>query len=321
MKLLNIKKLFSRKNLLLLLVGILIVIMIFFYWDLIELKKNTYHKKTYISNLSKTGDVLIPYAVEASPIVFHHRLIVLYAPRRSAFSNKLYIIDYFTKKVIAVTDCRGLGFGSVYVEKNRLFYFGTDWKNRKVVKMMYTDDLKHWSKPIIILQAKKGQYIFNTSVAKDNTGYIMTYETSDHNPHHIDFSEYFSHSKDLKHWNPIGTIFQPKSYAACPTIRYHNGYYYMFYLAIKSLNPEGHWTKVARSKDLIHWEYSSKIALQPTFPDELTNASDIDFIQYHQAVYFVYAVGNQNNQMDVKTAYFDGLLKDYLQSFFEKVKR
>jgi len=64
------------------------------------------------------------------------------------------------------------------------------------------------------------------------------------------FSAAFLHSRDLQNWASVGKTFNTREYTACPTIRYSNGYYYLFYLDRES----GYFTTLAsRSTDLQTW--------------------------------------------------------------------
>lgn len=210
-----------------------------------------------------------------------------------------------------------LGLASAIVLDNTLYIFGvSDWSRKNEVMMISSNDLKSFSEPVVVLRAKEGQIIFNNSVAKDKAGgYIMAYEVCE--PNIKCFSARFATSKNLLDWKPIGNLMKTNEYAACPTIRYIDGYYYVFYLKVKKSIFS---TYIARTTDFIHFQESQIPVVTPTLEDEGTNTSDMDLVETDKQVIFTYAVGNQKSAplgwAHIKSGHFDGNLSKFVSTFF-----
>jgi hypothetical protein len=127
----------------------------------------------------------------------------------------------------------------------------------------------------------------------------------------------FYHSTDLNMWNVINGHFKGVTEAACPTIRYSNGYYYVFYLAEE---PGYFATLISRSFDLNTWEDSKQAVLSPD-GSEGDNASDLDLVELPDGtVRILYVVGYQthvtNDFIEIKEASYQGSLDQLLETFF-----
>ncbi|VVD90378.1 hypothetical protein PCO31110_01586 [Pandoraea communis] len=273
--------------------------------------------------INKTAAIFKPFAVESSVVFFNGRLLVMYISRVPRLSSTLVAADYFTGEIVASAPANDLTLGCALVIGTRLHYWGT----RNVgpagnsIWHMYTDDLVTWSIPDQAWAAgDPRQKIFNTSVCfdPDANRYVMAYETSEPYYGYVDFNIRWLVSTDLVTWAPYGNVFGSDRYVACPRIDYSNGYYYMHYLVTESGIYK---TRVARATDPCStWTESTKYALTPTLPDELTNTSDIDFCELGDNLYFTYAAGDQGmsatNAMDLKQAFAWGTRAAYLTSFF-----
>ncbi len=122
-------------------------------------------------------------------------------------------------------------------------------------------------------------------------------------------------------------------YTAPHCLRYHDGYYYNFYLEALDTGYEQY---VVRSRNLINWETSPlnpvlraseddrRIAnpdLQPGQRDRIKKAkninnSDIDFCQFEGRLIINYSWGNQQGIEHLAEAEFDGTLADFLIGWF-----
>ncbi|MBI1784772.1 hypothetical protein HYR69_06475, partial [Candidatus Sumerlaeota bacterium] len=123
-------------------------------------------------------------------------------------------------------------------------------------------------------------------------------------------------------------------YTACPSIRFVDDFYYMFYLEAKP-GPE-YETYLVRSKDLVHWELSPRnpvlahterdkaIANPRLTGDERAriaqalnrNNSDFDLCEFRGKVFITYSWGNQEGNEFLAEARYAGSLKSLLSSFF-----
>ncbi|WAL81307.1 hypothetical protein OYT13_15760 [Pandoraea sp. XJJ-1] len=277
--------------------------------------------------LTKTAAVFAPFAVESSVVNFNGRLIILYVPRTPAQADTLVIRDFITGETIGTVPAQSMSLGCALVvgtaPNQTLHYWGT----RDVgapgnsIWHMETTDLATWSTPDQTwVVGDPRQKIFNTSVCfdPDANRYVMAYETSEPYYGYTDFNVRWFVSTDLVTWAPYGNVFGSDRYVACPRIDYANGYYYMHYLVVESGVFK---TRVARATDPSGtWTESTKYALTPTLPDELSNTSDIDFCEMGGNLYFAYAAGDQGagatNAMDLKQAFAYGSKAAYLASFF-----
>jgi|GEM_PF-3041020 len=263
-----------------------------------------------------SSHVFIPFAVEASPVVFNGRLIVLYTSRFPAKSHLLTICDYFTGVVIAEVPNQGMGLGCALVVGSTLHFWGTDQATSKSIRHMSTSDaaMSVWSTPTDAwVTTAPGQYLFNTSVCFDsvNNRYVMAYETDE--PGKPMFNvRWFESSSPSGPWSPYGGIFGADRYVACPTLKFstENNYWYMFYL----VNEGGQFrTRVAKASDpSAIWTESTSYILLPKFPGDLTNVSDFDFTEFNGVTYAVYAVGDQTTAMDVKRVFWSQTSNQFL---------
>ena len=119
------------------------------------------------------------------------------------------------------------------------------------------------------------EQLFNSSICRGRDGYVMAYESND--PAYPAFTIKFAQSQDLSTWTQLpDATFGTDRYTACPTIRYADGYYYVFYLEHRT--PRWYFeTYVTRSADLKTW-YRSPLnpVLSPRRIDDGINASDPD---------------------------------------------
>jgi hypothetical protein len=169
-----------------------------------------------------------------------------------------------------------------------------------------------------------GNGLYNTSVATDPTGFVMVYEMCVKDT--VCFNVGFLHSVDLINWERIGGQYERDYYTACPSIRYIGGYYYIAYLSHYTdwhIEPRGYYaTNISRSKDLIHWEFSTTTAVSPIDGDHGYSDGDFDLVEFQGKTHIVY--GNDNQWVGPKTlgsglreASFDGTIQQFFEKFFQ----
>ena len=127
-------------------------------------------------------------------------------------------------------------------------------------------------------RATGGEHLLNSSVCRDEQGYLMAYESD--KP--VAFCFKFARSKDLVTWEKIpGLVFRGtgNEYSACPVIRYIKPYYYVIYLHAAIPGHNGWVSFLARSKDLATWELSPKNPILEAGEGEGCNNSDVDLIE------------------------------------------
>lgn len=210
---------------------------------------------------------------------------------------------------------QGHGLGSIIVHEDRLYAFASRWEQGEWhhVTMFESSDLRQWDSRLAI-QGEHEQ-LFNTSVCRGPEGFVMAYESND--PTYPPFTIKFATSPDLRDWTKLpDTVFGADRYAACPCLRFANGYYYMLYLEHRSPRHVFE-TYLARSRDLHQWELSAaNPVLYADDLDEGINASDPELVERDGQTWLYYAVGDQLTWMNVKRALVPGGLTEYLESWF-----
>jgi alpha-L-fucosidase len=180
------------------------------------------------------------------------------------------------------TLAHGFSYPSAYVEGDTFYVFvasthadGLNARGPFDIHVFCSTDLEHWTSRMAVPH-EPGERNINSSVCKGPDGYVMAYETNAYVP----FTIKFARSQDLLHWQKVADVaWRKEKYTACPALRYHEGYYYMFYLN----QTEGQWhfeTHLARSKDLVDWEESPLNPVLTPLPEEGINNSDIDMLEH-----------------------------------------
>ena len=135
----------------------------------------------------------------------------------------------------------------------------------------------------------------------------------------MNFSIRFLKSSDLSQWHEIGILYRPDIYAACPTIRYSNGWNYIIYLQ----HQKGYVECISRTQDFKsfeefagndQWGAEIQILSSRNYLHEGINNSDIDLVEFIGYTYIVYADGDQQTRAHLHTAIY----LDTLQSFFRE---
>ena len=265
--------------------------------------------------------------MENTPVLFNKQLLLVANFRPSGGSSVdekdsyLYILDLQTGREVARFGTAH-SFASAYVKDSVLNVFALDftasgkvWKPTGIDRFI-TTDLKSWKTEKIILP-EGGEHLFNTSVCKDEKGYLMAYESD--KP--VQFCFRFARSNDLSKWNRIpGLTFlgEHREYSACPVIRYHKPYYYVIYLHAPLDGHNGWISYMARSKTLENWELSPYNPILEAGTGEGKNNSDVDLIEFEGKTYLYYATGDQETWGTVRVAMYDGAEKSFFENHFSK---
>lgn len=245
--------------------------------------------------------------LENTPVIFKGRLLYVSCNRDGAG------INVFDQNAVLIAHQPASMYlcSAIVTDDGMLHVFGS---YGDAVMMASTTDLIAW-KNRTGLQAN--QTLYNTSVAKDATGYVMAYETC---KGFCTFS--FAHSSDLFTWTKAGKWLD-SHYTACPTIRFVNGYYYVMFLG--SFENEIYATMIARSNDLSIWQTSSQAVVSPL--DGLDaqigskNTSDLDLVEVAGMVLIEYQNFVQSGPTipgtGTRLAFFQGKLTQFFEKFFE----
>ncbi len=283
-------------------------------------------------NLAKPKLTKLPFAfsgegrtpMENTPFVLGNRLLIVanYRPGGAEAKGKdayLYIDDLQNGKEVARFG-QGHSFVSAFVNGNELNVFALEFTdfgrvmNSTGIDRMVSTDLKNWKTSKVILP-EGGEHLFNSSVCRDDKGYLMAYESD--NP--VQFCFKFARSADLSKWEKVpGLVFtgEKHEYSACPLIRYFAPYYYVIYLHAPVKGHNGWISYMARSNDLETWELSPFNPILEATAGEGKNNSDVDILEYEGKTYLYYATGDQETWGTVRVAVFDGSEKAFFESCF-----
>ena len=265
--------------------------------------------------------------MENTPVLFNSRLLMVANFRPSGGSNLkdkdsyLYIDDLLTGEEI-LRFGSAHSFVSAFVNGLELNVFALDFKaSGKVweasgIDRFVTTDLKNWKSEKVILP-DGNENLFNNSVCRDDSGYVMAYESD--TP--VKFCFKFARSKDLAIWEKIPDLAytgESNEYSACPVIRYFKPYYYVIYLHAPIPEHIGWIAYMSRSKDLVNWELSpyNPILEADEKQGEGINSSDVDILEYEGRTYLYYATGDQATWSTIRVAMYDGLMKTFYENHF-----
>jgi len=264
--------------------------------------------------------------MENTPVLFNSRLLLIsnYRPGGADAKGKdayLYIDDLQTGMRVARFG-EGHSFVSAFVNGNQMNVFSLEFSdfgrimNSTGIDRMTTTDLKTWKTEKVILP-EGTEHLFNSSVCRDDKGFIMAYESD--KP--VQFCFKFARSIDLSTWKKIsGLVFTGinHEYSACPVIRYFKPYYYVIYLHAAVEGHNGWISFMTRSKDLENWELTPYNPVLEAEEGEGKNNSDVDILEYKGKTYLYYATGDQETWGTVRVAMFDGIEKSFFESYFPK---
>ena len=229
---------------------------------------------------------------------------------------------------------RGYHLGNVLVDGETILVTGTNiWDGERVDIFMSTDMERWESWNALVLP---GYGLFNTSLCMAEGRYVLMFEVG--KPEEVAgvrFTARFATSTDAKKWDltPPECTYSRDRYTAPHCLRYHDGWYYNFYLEALS---DGYEQYVVRSRDLVDWESSPLNPVLRASEDDKRianpklsaahreriegalnlNASDIDFCEHAGRVVINYSWGNQQGVEHLAEAYFEGTLEQFLTGWF-----
>ena len=271
--------------------------------------------------------------METTPVIYDGRPMLISNYRGPKSTNKemyLLIMDLITSKEITRFG-QGHSFVSGFVNGNEMNVFATEYGNNEAewtrdIYRFSSADLKTWKRELILTR-EGDEHFFNTSVCKDDKGYVIAYESN--KP--VQWSFRFARSKDLVHWEKQPGVgfadIEGKTACGNPTIRYIAPYYYLIYGGWRWAGPGTSYeytlpetkyiTLVARSRDLIVWELSpTRYPMLEPEAGEGINNTDADLFEYEGQTYIYYATGDQATWGTVRIAMYTGAMKDLLGQYF-----
>lgn len=271
--------------------------------------------------LVKLPEKLGTNVMESSPLWHRGRLLMFHShrvdvPKPDLSRMYLFLADPESGKELARFGQRH-SLGSALVEGDTIHAFAAwhsddDWFHD--IYHFWSDDLKTWHRELAIAR-EGGEHLLNSSVCRDEHGYLMAYESD--KP--VAFCFKFARSKDLRRWEKIpGLVFtgEKREYSACPVVRYFKPYYYVIYLHAAIPGHNGWVSFLARSQDLAVWELSPKNPILEAGEGEGNNNSDVDLIEIGGKTYVYYVTGDQQTWGDLKRAVYPGPMKEFFASYF-----
>lgn len=288
--------------------------------------------------------------VEVAPVVFKGRLYRFEYVRHVRYKSNTTGDSYFrfvdVEKGEATTGfAAGYHLGSAFVEGNMVYAVGTsDWGGSEI-RIFRSGDMEHWES--WTAWEKEGWQLYNTSVTKDDSGFIMAVEVGA--PPEVvgkRFTMRFLRSKDLENWTlmPEPCVFTKERYSACPELYFLDDWYYMTYLedmGVENTNENGwHWyaLHMVRTKDFTEWEMSpvnpvlqhsdedrkiANPALTLTQREKIRTAvnlnnSDIDICMFEGKTIIYYSWGDQHGTEFLAEAVYNGSMDDFYRGHFPK---
>lgn len=262
--------------------------------------------------------------MESTPVWFDSSVLLVSNYRPGGASAKgedayLYIEDLQNGNEVSRFG-KGHSFVSAFADAGQLNVFALEFSdfgkvmNSKSINRFVSKDLKAW-KQTVAIEPMGGEHLFNSSVCKDDKGYLMAYESD--KP--VQFCFKFARSTDLSNWKKLDGIAYTganKEYAACPVIRYFAPWYYVIYLHAPVPGHNGWISYMSRSKDLINWELSPFNPILEAGKGEGKNNSDVDLLEHEGRTYIYYATGDQETWGTVRVAMFDGNMKNFFEAHF-----
>ena len=262
--------------------------------------------------------------MESTPILYRDQILWFHShrvdrPQPDLDQMYLLIRDPATGRELSQFGRRH-SLGSALVDGETVHVFAaehgrnpSDWFGD--IDHFSSTDLKTWRRHLAIAR-DGGEHLLNSSVCRDEQGYLMAYESDVP----VKFCFKFARSKDLNHWEKVaGVAFAGpggKQYSACPVIRYCKPYYYVIYV-VERRPGRGGWVPVlARSADLVRWQLSPRNPVMEPCAGEGINNSDVDLIEIGGRTYVNYFTGNQDDWGDLKWAVYDGPMPEFFASYF-----
>lgn len=216
---------------------------------------------------------------------------------------------------------------------------GREW-GAETLELLRSDDLVNWEKYGQI--HLPGWKIYNMNIAEKDGLYTLLIEISEpvEEAGEYPYTFRFLQSRDMTNWEllPREYVFQKDRYSGSPSLYTfpEDPYYYVGYLEEYPLYRFGQ--SLARSKDLVHWEYSpinpvlmyneledkqfASAFLTPADRKRIeealdTNNSDMEMCEYLGRTLIYYSWGDQRGTEFLAEAWYEGPMHELLSAFFE----
>ncbi|MDP6125779.1 MAG: hypothetical protein QGH20_08495 [Candidatus Latescibacteria bacterium] len=213
----------------------------------------------------------------------------------------------------------GMTFGVPFVWDDTVYVYATLADKPEVddIFLFWSNDMSMWQQRVVV--AGQDERLFNCSVCRAGDRFVMSYESNDKT--WPAFTIKFAESDDLMSWRKISTdeaIYGTDRYTACPSLRFLDGYFYMWYLEKRGghlSQGDDDWffeTFLTRSQDLLDWQQSPANPILTPAPSEDINNSDIDFCEFEESMIIYYSWGSQRGEENLAHASYDGTLISWI---------
>ena len=321
--------------------------------EVILMEANKTHPKR--PQLRKHGTISCNNIVETTPIVFGGELYRFEVVRRESFTSDTAVgVGHWSE--LADDPClrfvhvrtntatpvfaKGHTFGFPWAEDGVMYVVtggSREWGSDSLV-FLRSEDLVHWEQYTTL--EMPGWRIYNMNIAKKGDVYTLLVEIDA--PAEACGRPYtfrFLQSTDLTNWKlmPSECVFQKDRYAGSPALYAFedDSYYYVGYL---EAYPNARYANsLARSRDLIHWEYSplnpvlmygdeDRVIASPFLtPNDRErigcalniNNSDMELCEYLGRTVIYYSWGDQRGTEFLAEASSEMPMHDFLRAFFE----
>jgi alpha-L-fucosidase len=261
---------------------------------------------------------------ETAPIIFNGvKYLISFTGREGIAGGGGFIVFDWQGNIVTKISAPRMATGSAIVVDGVVYVFastgvtlqGTLTLGNQIL-MSKSADLFNWSAPVVAYQLPANVGSGNTSVTQTPEGFVMAYDFD--NPRYFKYSYRFLFSTDLVNWSPIGGTFRAHQYTSCPSIRWVNGEYYLFFLDMAAIpGYTAYFTKLARSKDLSSFEeQTSPYSVISPGLGEGTAVTDLDLIEENGQTFFIYSAGDQLTWGEEHLARYNGTLIDFVKLFF-----
>jgi len=306
--------------------------------------------------IRKLGTIECNNIVETTPLIWKDELYRFEVVRRKSFTAKTAqaniswhdVDDSPCLRFIHVRSnastplfAEDHTFGFPYVVGDTMYVVtgaSKDWGADKL-DFFRSTDLVNWEKYSEV--HLPGWKIYNMNIAEKDGVYTLLIEISaPAEEAGRPFTFRFLRSTDMTNWEltPSECVFQKERYAGSPYIYAFEDdpYFYVGYLEGYPDYRFGH--SLARSKDLINWEYSpinpmlmynefedKQIASPFLTPEDRkrieealdTNNSDMEMCEYLGRTLIYYSWGDQRGTEFLAEAWYEGPMHEFLRSWFE----
>ena len=237
---------------------------------------------------------------------------------------------------------RGHYMGTAFVEGDTVYVTAVPQPGGERIVVFVSRDIQRWENWEVL--NLPGWGIYNTSVCRVEDKYVLMFEINKPQDQcGVWFTARFATSGDMRRWEltPPECVYAKDRYTAPHCLRYCNGYYYNLFLECFSSPGGGKYPyryeqHVVRSKDLVNWQLSphkavlaasdeDRVVANPSLGPELQkriaetvniNNSDIDFCEHDGRLIINYSWGDQQVNMHLAEAIYEGTVSEFLQAWF-----